>query len=334
MASNAYPRTRSGVANIVKRKQTEASSEPVAVAKWAKRARSVRGALRTKNLHHAALVAMALDRDTAVAKAAEDTANALSARDAAVAKATEDSANALSARDAAVAKAAEDTTDALSARDAAHKINMDRLDSFYEQEMSIMSATNTELSRDNSELSRDNSELSRDNSELNRDNSELESTKDGLVSVYNELVEKSTAEYTALEEKSAREYTFICDQNTDFALRCDKLEDTYNGEYTVKEKYDAERAVLETQCMELSDDCILLNEQILDMYGQVKEGVERERVAALEVMQKAATQRGEIQVLHVLAGTVKEQVLASRASDVQTIATLRAELESAKKEAY
>jgi len=33
MASNAYPRTRSGVANIVKRKLTEASSEPVAVAK-------------------------------------------------------------------------------------------------------------------------------------------------------------------------------------------------------------------------------------------------------------------------------------------------------------
>jgi hypothetical protein len=40
-------------------------------------------------------------------------------------------------------------------------------------------------------------------------------------------------------------------------------------------------------------------------------------------MQTAATQRGEIQALHVLAGTVKEQALASRASDMQTIATLR-----------
>jgi hypothetical protein len=294
MASNAYPRTRSGVANIVKRKLTEASSEPVAVAKWAKRARSVRGALRTKNLHHAALVAMALDRDTAVSKAAEDTANALSARDAAHAA-------------------------AMASLDDQHVFNMDRLDNFYEQEMSIMSATNTELSRNNTELS--------------QDNAELECTKDGLVTVYNEFVQKSAGEYTALEEKSAREYTFICDQNTDIALRCNKLEDTYNGEYTVKEKYDAERAVLETQCMELSVDCDLLNEQILDMYGQVKEGVERERVAGLEVMQKAATQRGEIQALHVLAGTVKEQVLASRASDIQTIATLRAELESANKRA-
>jgi hypothetical protein len=283
MASNAYPRTRSGVANIVKRKLTEASSEPVAVAKWAKRARSVRGALRTKNLHHAALVAMALDRDTAVSKAAEDTANALSARDAAHAA-------------------------AMASLDDQHVFNMDRLDNFYEQEMSIMSATNTELSRNNTELS--------------QDNAELECTKDGLVTVYNEFV-----------QKSAREYSFICDQNTDIALRCNKLEDTYNGEYTVKEKYDAERAVLETQCMELSVDCDLLNEQILDMYGQVKEGVERERVAGLEVMQKAATQRGEIQALHVLAGTVKEQVLASRASDIQTIATLRAELESANKRA-
>jgi hypothetical protein len=283
MASNAYPRTRSGVANIVKRKLTEASSEPVAVAKWAKRARSVRGALRTKNLHHAALVAMALDRDTAVSKAAEDTANALSARDAAHAA-------------------------AMASLDDQHVFNMDRLDNFYEQEMSIMSATNTELSRNNTELS--------------QDNAELECTKDGLVTVYNEFV-----------QKSAREYSFICDQNTDIALRCNKLEDTYNGEYTVKEKYDAERAVLQTQCMELSVDCDLLNEQILDMYGQVKEGVERERVAGLEVMQKAATQRGEIQALHVLAGTVKEQVLASRASDIQTIATLRAELESANKRA-
>jgi hypothetical protein len=50
-------------------------------------------------------------------------------------------------------------------------------------------------------------------------------------------------------------------------------------------------------------------------------------------MQKAATQRGEIQALHVLVGTVKEQVLASRACDIQTIATLRAELESANKRA-
>jgi hypothetical protein len=188
---------------------------------------------------------------------------------------------------------------------------MHRLDNFYDQQMSIMSATNTELNRTNTELS--------------QDNAELESTKDGLVTVYNEFVEKSAGEYTALEEKCAREYTVISDQNIDIALRSDKLEDTYNGEYTVKEKYDTERAVLETQCRELSVDCDLLNEQILDMYAQVKEGVERERVAALEVMQKAATQRGEIQALHVLAGNVKEQVLASRASDIQTIAMLRSD---------
>jgi hypothetical protein len=44
MASTAYPMTRAGAARIIKRKQTEGTFTPAAVAPWVKRARSVPGA--------------------------------------------------------------------------------------------------------------------------------------------------------------------------------------------------------------------------------------------------------------------------------------------------
>ena len=342
MSSVAYPYTRTRSAQMIKRKDTQDSVHSGPEAKRPKRAVSARNTRSTPGSQvvvelTAARAAHADDVGvlrTTLAKVVKDS-------DAAVLKVKNEYTSdlkiltqkhleyATKLRHDAIVKHSElfATNEQLTTSNCqlfATTINMDTTIgelTASNEKLTAELVNSTELSAINRGLSVSNSILTTSNRHLFTSNAELAADHTAGLSTSSDLTTRLTAEivtstelrsanvrllesYKQLEGKSGSEYA--------------ALEQQYAGSLVaIKEKNDE----LYREWMMAADNVDVLNTQRLA-------GLERERVTSLVIKQTAAAQNGEITALQVLAGTVKEQVRANRAIDLQTIASLRAEVEA------